>query len=101
MALVSKETKEKVSAKAKQLRGKAARAAGWIVCWGTVLSGWVALAKSIKNEHDGAQLQQQVNHNACCSQYDRTRIESLERDRDLLMKQAMDISEGKEKDGAA
>lgn len=104
MALISKETKAKATAKAKQLRGKAGRAIGWVICWGTVLSGWIALGMSIKNEHDGERLQQQVNHNAHCSIYDRSRIESLEKDRNLLMNKAMDITEGKteeKEDGAA
>lgn len=63
---------------------------------------WCGYVMSIINSNqigklrkDHEDLQEQVNHNASCSIFDRHRIEDLERQNNLLMEKALTATEGK------
>ena len=69
-------------------------------CGATIGAAWFGYGNSIRNSWNIDKLQNQVDHNVGCSISDRRRIEELEKNRDLLMKKALNVTEGKEESAA-
>ena len=92
--------KDSTKAKIRQTWGKVMGAVVPFFVGATIGAEWCGYVGAIVNDKNIDRLQKQVNHNATCSQFDRSRIEKLEADNDLLMKKALNVTEGKEESAA-